>query len=287
MDALAAHDLWVETEPFHSMVYFTPEPRARYEALGLDGAAGYFASRSAAMGPVAGPVVAAAFYGFNPMTVSAQISAAWELTEPSAVIAARLDGAEAALRRMAGDRLEDPAISEAAGIATSVAAGADTAGRPLAAAWQSVLPPDSAVGKLWLAMAVLREHRGDGHVAVLVSEGISPVEAHQLVAAEGRADGESLRKRRGWSQSSWDAGTRALVERGLLDEEGALTDAGRALTEHIEHRTSTLAAGAWTAAGSSGVQQVIEALRPVVDAVIEGDGLRYPNPAGLPPRPSR
>src|SRR4051794_6408518 len=45
-------------EPYHGMIYFVPEARAAYEAIGLTGhRMGYFASRSAPMGAVPAEVV--------------------------------------------------------------------------------------------------------------------------------------------------------------------------------------------------------------------------------------
>lgn len=287
MDAQTARGLWIDTEPFHSMVYFASEQKALYGALGLQGPQGYFCSRSAAMGAVAGPVVAACFYGFNPVVVSAQVAAGWSVTTPDQVIATRLQVADQALRRMAGDLLDRPDIAEAATIAEAAAASADTAGRPLAAAWQAVVPPQQPHLRLWLAMAVLREHRGDGHVATLVSESIAPVEAHHLVVAQGRADSEALRARRAWSEEAWEDGRQSLVVRGLLADNGMLTPAGEGLVSRMELTTNELAARAWEPVGTEGAARLVAVLEPVVDAIVAADGLPYPNPAGLPPRKER
>ena len=55
-DESSAHRAWRVTEPLHALIYFVPEAPERYAALGVEPAAGYFASRAAVFGAVgAGP----------------------------------------------------------------------------------------------------------------------------------------------------------------------------------------------------------------------------------------
>src|ERR1035441_2348396 len=49
---VTARKTWRTVEPLHGMIYFAPEANELYAALGIPPAAGYFASRSAPMGPV-------------------------------------------------------------------------------------------------------------------------------------------------------------------------------------------------------------------------------------------
>src|SRR3954452_16045607 len=96
-------------EPLHTLVYFVPENGDRYAALGIKGGMrGYFASRSAPLGQVPAEVVIATFYNFSPTQVRKAIPSVWEVTTPAAALEARLDGADAALRRLLGvDRRSD------------------------------------------------------------------------------------------------------------------------------------------------------------------------------------
>src|SRR5438270_10402741 len=103
VDPVVARKTWRTLEPLHGLIYFAPEATERYAALGIDGRAGYFASRAAAMGPVSAEVVIATFFNFNPELVRAAIPGAWHASSPEKILAARVDVADAALRRALGD----------------------------------------------------------------------------------------------------------------------------------------------------------------------------------------
>src|SRR5947209_10308419 len=117
VDPVVARKTWRTLEPLHGLIYFAPEAADRYAALGIDGRAGYFASRAAAMGPVSAEVVIATFFNFNPGLVRAAIPAAWETTSTDKLLAARLDAADAALRRALGDAVDAPEMARAAALA--------------------------------------------------------------------------------------------------------------------------------------------------------------------------
>jgi hypothetical protein len=99
-----ARRAWTCFEPIHAIVYFAPEPRARYQEAGLRGGwMGYFASRSGAMGPVGPEVVAATFHNFMPSMVRRAIPDAWRFSTPERVLQARYAGVDAALTRLWGE----------------------------------------------------------------------------------------------------------------------------------------------------------------------------------------
>src|SRR3954452_12284475 len=113
--ARAAHRV---LEPIHTLVYFVPENGERYAAAGVKGAMrGYFASRSAPLGKVPAEVVIAMFYNFSPAQVRSAIPSVWEVTTPQTMLDARLDGADAALRRLLGDAVDSAEMSRAAELA--------------------------------------------------------------------------------------------------------------------------------------------------------------------------
>src|SRR5436305_1285586 len=119
-------------EPLHTLVYFVPENSERYQALGIKGGMrGYFASRSAPLGLVPAEVVIATFYNFSPNAVSKAIPSVWDVTTPGAVLAARLDGADAALRRLLPDALDSAEMARAAELAREATTVLDVVGRPL------------------------------------------------------------------------------------------------------------------------------------------------------------
>jgi hypothetical protein len=205
-------------------------------------------------------VVTATFYNFAPALVARHIPRAWTLAAPDALVPARLAAVDAALRRMLGDGVaEDADVVEAAGLARRAAESVTVEGRPLAAAHADLPWPDAPHLVLWHAVSILREHRGDGHIAALVAAELDGLEALVSYTATGRGFVPPFaRASRGWSEQEWDAGAARLAERGLLDAGGALTDDGRALRERLEVETDRLGAGPWLALGSDGVARLGE-----------------------------
>ncbi|WP_193432198.1 SCO6745 family protein [Kribbella sp. ALI-6-A] len=166
-------------EPVHLVAYMSDEPTKALQALGCEGYwPGYFAARSAPLGRVPAEVVDALFYNFAPGEVARCIPSVWEIATPEAVLAAREEGCVAALRRLLGDLADTPAIARAADLALRAAFNAPMPGRILYAALRSIPVPSEPLARLWHAATLLREHRGDGHLAALVSAGIDGQEAH-------------------------------------------------------------------------------------------------------------
>ncbi|MFE7511720.1 hypothetical protein ACFU8I_10905 [Streptomyces sp. NPDC057540] len=147
----------------------------------------------------------------------------------------------------------------AAALARRAAEAARPEGRPLAAA-QAELPwPEAPHLVLWQAATILREHRGDGHLAALLAAGLDPAESLVSFAAIGAAP-EPVFESRGWSAAEWAAARARLTARGLLDPEGAPTDAGRALRAEVERRTDELAAAPWEALGAEDTARLADLL---------------------------
>lgn len=189
-DSLAlARKTWRTLEPYHGGVYFSPEAADEYAALGVDARTGYFASRSAALGAAPADLVIATFYNFNPQLVRQAIPAAWEAATPQRFAAARLSGIDTTLRRILGADISSPALARAAELARSAAevTGCHPQGRPLFAAHAALPWPSAPHLVLWHAQTLLREFRGDGHVAALLSAGLSGLEALVTHAATGRS----------------------------------------------------------------------------------------------------
>ena len=278
MDPVVSRQCWRATEPVHAQVYFAPEPQEEYAALGHDleanPRAGYFVSRSAAMGAVTAPVVVAAFYSFAPATVGLAMAGAWVPASPEQVGAARLRGAERSLRRLCGALLDAPELAEAVELARTAAQACTPDGRPLYAAHAALPEPDTLPLQLFHAITQLREFRGDGHVAVLVAEGVSGLEAAVLHVAQGDAwTREPLRKRRGWSTEQWDAACECLRERGWLDEQERFTEQGAAARAHVELQTDRRALPPWEHLGEQGCARLRALVRPLSSAVVDAGGI--------------
>jgi hypothetical protein len=200
------------------------------------------------MGAVGAAAITSAFYSFNPDLVAEHVPASWRVADPATVLAARERGADAALRALLGSDVEGAELAEAAALARRVAEAANTAGRPLAAANAELAWPDAPHLVLWHAATIIREHRGDGHIAALLAAGLDPVEALVSFAAVGAAP-RAVFESRGWTDAQWAAAADRLRGRGLLADDGVATPAGVALRDEVERVTDELAAAPWAALG--------------------------------------
>ena len=271
MDASLSRKMWRTLEPVHGMIYFAPEAATAYAAAGLDDArAGYFASRAAPMGAVPAEVVVATFFNFNPALVGRAVPRCWSLASPSVMLAARLDAVDLALQRILGAAVDGPEVAEAAELAR-VAATAPTmsvVGRPLYAGHASLPWPDAPHLVLWHAISLLREYRGDGHIAALVGAGLGAVDALVIHAGTGEVPRVALQSSRAWDDASWEAGVLRMQERGWIGPDGALTTSGRAHRNHVEDRTDALALAPWTHLGGEGCDRLRALGRPLSQAVV-------------------
>ena len=124
--------------------------------------------------------------------------------------------------------------------------------------------PEEPVARLWHTANMLREHRGDGHIAALVSERIGGTEAHVLSAlASGIYPAESFGRIHHLPKARLSEVMAGLRDRGLLDAAGRFTDAGRATKERIESLTDALAAAPYDALQPLDLDQLITLLQPI------------------------
>lgn len=274
-----ARRLFDRFEPVHAVTYFSPESRAALDGLGYRGFwMGYFAGRSAPLGVVPTGVVTALFYNFAPSRVAKALPAAWEVAPPGSALRAREDSAVATLRRYG---LTDDGVRTAAELAAKAASGAPLDGRALFAANAALPWPSEPLATLWHAVTLLREQRGDAHVAVLASSGLSGRESNVLHAAAGRVPAEMIMRSRDYDEDQWRRYQHQLAERGLLDADGALTDAGAALKQHIEDTTDALALSALAALDDVEVEELFRALTPIARTVVAAGDVPAATPMGL------
>jgi hypothetical protein len=284
--------MWQLLEPVHAVVYFAPDARARFDAIGLRGFwMGYFASRSAALGAAPAEVVTAAFYVFHPGAVGRALPDAWGRAGPDDVLAARRALAHDTLVAAVGgdaDGVGDGVV-DAAEVVVDLARQAPAGGRVLGAAHAALSVPDEPLLRLWWAATALRELRGDGHVAALLAAGVDPCEALVLAAAGGAVgpDGAAvLQGTRKWPDGDWSAATDRLVNRGWLapaDAGPVLTQAGRGARRDIERRTDELAATAYAPLDDGELAALDAALAPIARAIVAAGAVPRVNPIGLAP----
>ncbi|MQS39231.1 hypothetical protein FFZ77_27735 [Streptomyces katsurahamanus] len=270
-------DLWTLFEPIHAVTYFSPEAVDAFEEAGLRGFwRGYFAGRSAPLGMAGPEPVAAAFCSYAPSMVAQALPSVWEVVTPEQALDVRRSGARAALARLLDGQREG--VERAAVLLAEAAEAADLTGRPLTAANAALPWPDDPLDRLWHAATILREHRGDGHVAAQL---VADVDGCEILALRVGIDlpRSELQPYRGWSDGEWDAAVRRLVGRGLLTGDGKATEAGRRTLAGIEEGTDRAAFRPWAAADLPRLTDALEPLARTVAAT-----LRFPNPIGLPER---
>ena len=258
-------------DSLHALAYFAPEVDEALTGIGLrPGRMPYFAGRSAAMGAVGPEVVAATFYNFNPEVVARVIPRAWTLATPEQVLEARLEGVDKALTRLLGEgELKSDQVVEAAELAREATAGCTAEGRPLYAAHAGLDWPEPPHLALWHAITLLREHRGDGHIAALVLNGLSGVEALVTHVATGHGfTVDAAKLTRGWSEEQWTAAEQGLRDRGILDGEGALTGEGVAVRDRVETATEAAAQAPWSHLGSEKLARLEELGRDLTRRVV-------------------
>ncbi|MFV9636648.1 SCO6745 family protein [Mycobacterium neumannii] len=266
-------------EPVHAVTYFAPEARAALDGLGYKGFwMGYFAARSAPLGEVAPDVVTAAFYNFAPQRVAKALPAAWEVAAPADALRVRLESAVAALERYGVGQGDE--LATAADLLAKAARNAPLDGRCLFAANAALPWPDEPLSKLWHATTLLREQRGDGHIALLISHGISGRESNILHAAAGRVPKEMIMRSRDYDDEQWALYRDRLAERGLIDGD-ELTDAGRDLKLQIEDGTDRLALPVLDALSDDEVETLFRTLTPITRKVVAGGDVPAATPMGL------
>jgi hypothetical protein len=260
-----ARQLWLRFEPYHDVTYFTPESRSATDALGCKGGwMGYFGMRAAPLGAASPELVTAVFYNFAPRMVARALPDAWAVASPEVFLEARLAGVDGALRRMLGD-VSSPEIAEAAALAREAALAVDVAGRPLAAANRALPWPSEPHLALWHACTILREARGDGHVAALVAHGVGPCQALALYAREHSLDPAYMRTARGWTVEEWEAS----------DVPGDLAA--------VERATDAAALAPWEALGTGRTSRFIELMTPLALRIGSANEAMRVNPMALDP----
>ena len=231
------------------------------------------------MGAVGAGTVVATFFNFKPALVGAAMAGVWDRTTPAAVLEARTEAAGAALRRMLGPAAGGDDVRTAAALARRAALRAceRTEGRPLFGGHADLPWPEEPLETLWHAQTLLREFRGDGHIALLVEHGISGIEALVLHEATAELPTALLKETRGWTDEEWAGAAERLRERGWLRPTGtaehlALSDAGSGVRTAIEEATDRLAVHAYEAIGEEGCGTLRGLVRPLSRTVVAATG---------------
>lgn len=260
-------------EPLATICFWSEPAYDAYAARGLDFLQGYVWGRTSALGEPEPSLAAAAFGVFEPGLVADLYVAGRSTCSLAEVRTAKLEGSTAALREVLGEAPEG--LHETLAVLQRAVDAASPLGRPFFAALTGHDSPDDPIGRLWHLCTMLRELRGDGHLAVVAAEGFDGVEANQLTELWVGWDPLAYTGSRAWSPEAMSAGTGSLERRGLVAG-GALTDEGRALRERIE------------AATDRSVQPAIDAIGSDLDALVtrlDGWSARVVEHGWFPPDP--
>jgi hypothetical protein len=266
-------------EPIGANIYFAPEAHANYAKLGLAGfGAAYFCSRGASMGKPTGLVVTSAFGVFSPAIVVPSVEEGWSKTEPEPLLQARYDGATASLRRLLGEP-DAKEIGRAVELLRRGLDVAEGAGHPLFSGLKSLPFPDEPIGQLWRCCDMLREHRGDSHIAVWTRAMVQPIEIQLMSELQMGMPLKTYSATRGWTVQQMDDALDGMRAKGWVEGD-AFTPDGRAFREQIESDTDEMEIPIADAIGGD-LDELLGILRPWARAIvavgIEGGG--YPGDA--------
>jgi hypothetical protein len=279
-----ARRLAMALEPVAAQVYFSPECHAAYASLGFSPSPGmtsggvelpdgpaYFTSRGSVMGQVSGAVVAAAFGVFNPEAVVPSVEFGWSKVDAPTICAARTGGAVAQLERVLGSSPEG--LARANVLLEKAVAPLRPEGKALYAGLLGLGLPGEPLADAWRLTDMLREYRGDAHIAAWTSAGLDATEIGLLTEPYWGIPLRTYVRTRAWSNEQLDGAEARLVARGLLAD-GALTVEGRALRESIEAATDAQCTPMLDALGDDGLEELIGLLAPWGEAIRAAGG--YP-----------
>jgi len=241
-----ARRVWDVLEPIAANVYFAPEVHGELEKLGYGGGSpgpngihypdgpAYFASRGGCLGQVSGHVIAAAFGVFKRDMVVAVTAHAWSVANVDDVLAARERGAVASLTRLLGESPDG--LAWVTDVLKRMAEAGPGEGRHVYSGLLSLGYPSTPMGAFWRAADLVREHRGDSHIAAWIDRDLDACEIGLLTDPWRGQPLKSWVRSRGWTEDELEAGCERLRSRGLLAGD-ALTPEGRHLREDIESAT--------------------------------------------------
>jgi len=257
-------------EPIGVIPYSADEPNEAMFALGFTNYWDlYFAGRAAPLGKsVPAEVVHAIFYNFAPGEVARHIPKVWDVTTPEAAIAARQQGCVAALRRILGDLTSTAAFVRAGDLLATAGSSAPLEGRPLYAALRTLPVPEEPVARMFHAATLLREHRGDGHIAALMAAGIGGLEAHVLTALDLGIPAEKFGRIHHLPTAQLSGLIDGMKARDLVADDGGFTSAGRETKDRIEALTDDLAAAPYAILDAAELDELTTTLEPIATALV-------------------
>jgi hypothetical protein len=225
LEPVAMHGVWAE--PVNTAL----------AGLGIDDfLIAYVTGRGSPLGETPGAVVAATFGVFEPGVIIQLWEAGLATAKLPEVVAVRDRATADSLRATIGDIAPEDEVTRVAEVLERAVTAVDGTGRALFAALRAQPRLTDPYGRLWRAADLVREHRGDSHIAASVAAGLDPVRMGILSEVwVGYPVGE-YSGTRAWPQEASDAGLARLEADGLIAQ-GTITDRGRAVRDAIEDAT--------------------------------------------------
>ncbi|MGB3304277.1 SCO6745 family protein [Gordonia sp. (in: high G+C Gram-positive bacteria)] len=271
--AAIARRAYESLEPYHVLAYFNPGVGAALDDLGIDGHAFYVGGRAAPLGETSGGVVAATFYNFSPALIDSAWARATEIGL-DAIDERRYAMLDEQYRTILGDAIDQvaPLLADYEAIVSAL----PLSGRPLAAAWAATPSPEAPHLALWRYLTILREWRGDNHIAQLVTHQLPGADAavfHEAELPDPTVQRRVMGRRmiqltRGLTDDDWEGSVGRLVARGLVTVDGdkqRLTDEGFALYQQIEAHTDAVTGASF----DPSFNDLIDRTRPLVKLVLD------------------
>ena len=270
IDASPARRLRDVIEPIAMHSVWSRMTNERLAGLGLNFLTGYVWGRAAALGEPEPGVVVSAFAVFNPDLIVATYHQGRATVGRDEMLAARAESTIASL----GEVLGDDDVSGVADTLRTAVSSISGMGRPLFSGLRDQAWPTTPIGVLWRACELAREHRGDGHVAVCLSEGLDPIKMNVLTELFVGMPLGSYSASRAWSADEIADAADDLRAAGLIDDDG-LTDSGLEYRREIEARTDALD------------QPLVDAVGDLADVVnqLRGWSQRCIDAGAFPPDP--
>ena len=245
VDATPARRLRDAVEPIATQGWWSRAAGERLAAVGVDFFPGYVWGRAAALGTPTAAVVAATFGVFDHDLITSVYESGSAGIGRDEILTARADGGAESVGSVSTDDecavIADPLLAALGSL--------DSLGRPLFGGLRSLPVPTSPAGRLWRAAELVREYRGDGHLAVLAAAGMDAVEANVLTELWlGFGLGE-YSATRGFGPDAVARAVRRLEARGWMAGSD-LTDEGRTARATIEASTDASQAPLLAACGS-------------------------------------
>ncbi len=201
----------------------------------LDRLAAYVWARAAPMGEPSAEVVVAAFGVFEPGLISAAYERGRAAVPRDVLLAAQ----EEAIAESLGEVLAGADVLPVVHVLRHGLEAADGTARALFSGLRSLAWPKEPTAQLWRACNMLREHRGDGHLAASIAAGLDPVQMNVMTEVWLGGPLGPYTRTRGWSEPRITAATAALEVRGFVAN-GAITESGRQFRDDIEAVTDAM-----------------------------------------------